>query len=261
MRIAVLVKQVPDTDNVKINEEDGTIIRDSAGNVINPLDLNALEEAIRLKELFGGTITSVSMGPPQADFALRETIALGADEAVLLSDRAFAGADTWATARTLTSYLKKEGPFDVILAGEKATDGETGQVGPEVAVLLDIPFATYVSETTWQHDSVTVSRTVEEGIQTQEIPYPCLLTVLNNLNETRMPTLAGKKKGRRHQIHSLGISELDMKREEVGLNGSATRVSQISHPKITRETELFIGKNINKGIDRIISLLSEKGII
>jgi len=157
--------------------------------------------------------------------------------------------------------LKHSGPFDVILAGEKATDGETGQVGPEVAVLLDIPFATYVSRVEWQTDSVTVCRTVEEGIQTQSIPYPCLLTVLNNLNETRMPTLSGKKKGRRHQVHTLGLEELGMKRGDVGLLGSATRVFRISHPKITRDTEVFMGKNIEKGIDKIISLFHDKGII
>jgi len=261
MQIAVLVKQVPDTDEVKINDEDGTIIRDSVGNVINPLDLNALEEAVRLKELHGGTITTISMGPPQAQFALREAIALGADHAFLLSDPAFAGADTWATARTLVGFLKKEGPFDVILAGEKATDGETGQVGPEVAVLLDIPFSTYVSETEWQKDSVVVTRTVEEGVQIQSIPYPCLLTVLNNLNETRMPTLAGKKRGRRHLIKTLQLAELCMERDQVGLTGSATRVSRISHPKITRETEVFMGGNIEKGIDKVISLFQDKGIL
>lgn len=261
MQIAVLIKQVPDSDCVKINEKDGTIIRDSAGNVINPLDLNALEEAVRLKESLTGTITTITMGPPQAEFALREAIALGADNAVLLCDPAFAGGDTWATTRTIVSFLKRKGPFDIILTGAKTTDGETGQVGPEVAALLDVPFATYVSRAEWQENSVTVYRSVEEGIQIQSLPFPCLLTVLGNLNETRMPTLAGKKKGRRYEINTLGLADIGLNRDEVGLSGSATRVCQIFHPKVTRETEFYMSKELENGIDRVISIFREKGII
>ena len=145
MKIAVLVKQVPDSDEIKMDPEKGTMIREGAGNIVNPLDLNALEAAIALRKEYGGEVVTFSMGPPQADIALRETLALGADKAFLISDRFFAGADSWATALVLAKSLEKAGPFDLIIAGEKATDGETGQVGPEVAAMLNIPLSTYVS--------------------------------------------------------------------------------------------------------------------
>lgn len=261
MDIAVLIKQVPDTDEVKMDPETGTMVRDGVGSIINPLDLNALEAAVKLKQKAGGTVTTITMGPPQADIALRETIAMGADQAILLSDRTFAGGDTWATARTLTTILEQEGPFDLILAGEKATDGETGQVGPEVATLLGISFTTYVSGIEREGDSVTIRRTVEEGIQVQNIPFPCLLTVVHDLNDPGMPTLAGKKKGRRQEIRKLGMEDLGLERHEVGLQGSPTRVVRISHPKVTRKTEFFSGRDLEEGVGKVVSLLREKGLV
>lgn len=261
MDIAVLIKQVPDTDEVKMDPEKGTMVRDGVGSIINPLDLNALEAAVLLAKETGGTVTTVTMGPPQAEIALRETIALGADSTVLLSDKTFAGADTWATARTLVALLEQEGPFDLILAGEKATDGETGQVGPEVATMLDLPFTTFVSGMEWTGDSITIRRTVEEGIQVQSLPFPCLLTVLHDLNDPGMPTLAGKKKGRRQEIRKLDMADLGLERQDVGLPGSPTRVVRISHPKVTRKTEFFGGRDLEKGVERAVSLLREKGLV
>lgn len=261
MDIAVLIKQVPDTDEVKMDPETGTMVRDGVGSIINPLDLNALEAAVSLAARASGTVTAVTMGPPQAEIALREAIAMGADRAVLLSDRTFAGADTWATARTLVALLKQEGPFDLILAGEKATDGETGQVGPEVATMMDLPFTTFVSGIEQTGDTVTVRRTVEEGIQTQNLPFPCLLTVLHDLNDPGMPTLAGKKKARREEITRRDMAGLGLEREEVGLPGSPTRVVRISHPKVTRKTEFFGGKDLEQGVERAVSLLREKGLV
>ena len=261
MDIAVLIKQVPDTDEVKMDPEKGTMIRDGVGNLINPLDLNALEAALALVKERGGTVTVLSMGPAQTERALREALALGADRALLLSDRAFAGADTWATAKVLAALLEKKGPFDVILAGEKATDGETGQVGPEVATFLSLPFATYVSRLEASDEGMTVRRTVEEGYQHLRLPFPCLLTVLHDLNEPSMPTLAGKKRGRRAEIERFGLDDLGLDRSEVGLSGSPTRVVKIDHPKITRQTAFFAGSHLDEGIEHVLTLLKEKALL
>ncbi len=261
MKIAVLVKQVPDSDEIKMDPEKGTMIREGAGNIINPLDLNALEAAIELRREYGGEVVTFSMGPPQADAALRETLALGADKAFLISDKFFAGADSWATALVLAKSLEKAGPFDLILAGEKATDGETGQVGPEVAAMLNIPLSTYVSSFLLADGFLTVRRTVEEGYETQRIKMPCLLTVLNDMNEPSMPTLSGKKSARRAEIKKLGMEDLLLNKDEVGLNGSPTRVVKIDHPKISRHGEFYGGRDLDKGIDRVIEILKELAVV
>lgn len=261
MDIAVLIKQVPDTDEVKMDPEKGTMIRDGVGSLINPLDLNALEAALSLTGQRQETVTVLSMGPPQAERALREGLALGAERAFLLSDRAFAGADTWATAKVLAMLLEKTGPYDLILAGGKATDGETGQVGPEVATLLGLPFATYVSRLEAATEGVTVRRTVEEGYQRLRLPCPCLVTVLHDLNEPSMPTLAGKKRGRRAEVTRWGLADLGLDASEVGLTGSPTRVVRIAHPKIARKTAFYGAKDLDKGIAHVLALLREKALL
>src|SRR6056297_3234433 len=199
MKIAVLIKQVPDTDDVKLDPETGTMIREGSGTIINPLDLNAIEAAVQIKRKNPQDceITVLTMGPPNAQIALREALALGADKGVLLTDRKFAGADSWSTAKVLAEALKKTGRFDLILAGEKATDGETGQVGPEVAAMLSMPCATYVSALDCMYNHVVITRSVEDGIEKQRITFPCLLTVLSALNHPSMPTLNGKMNARR----------------------------------------------------------------
>lgn len=186
---------------------------------------------------------------------------MGADKGVLLTDRAFAGSDTWATAKVLAAAVKKAGPFDLVLAGEKATDGETGQVGPETAALLGMPFSTYVSALSLAGGGVEVARTVEEGIQRQYLPFPCLLTVLHALNEPSMPTLAGKKRARRTEIPLEGIASIGLSPEETGLGGSATRVVKISYPTISRTTEMFDEKRIDEGIERLVAVLRDMAVI
>lgn len=261
MNLAVLIKQVPDSDEVKMDPEKGTMIREGVSSIINPLDLNALEAAVGISRDIGGRVTVLTMGPPQAEEALREAIALGADRAILLSDRAFAGADSWATSLVLAEALRKTGPYDIVLAGEKATDGETGQVGPEVAALMGYNLATYVSFLDAGPRGVSVKCTVEEGTLYQWIPLPCLLTVLNDLNEPSLPTLAGKKKARRAEILKLGLADLELTRENVGLLGSPTRVVRIETPKITRQTEFFSARDLERGIDRVIDILKEAAVI
>ncbi|GAB6280735.1 MAG: electron transfer flavoprotein subunit beta [Thermovirga sp.] len=261
MRIAVLLKQVPDTDEVKIDEEKGVLVREGVGAIINPLDLHALEAAMDLKRSLEAVVTVFSMGPPQADGALREAVALGAEEVFLLSDPAFAGSDTWATARVLAAALSAFGPFDLVLAGEKATDGETGQVGPETAVMCGIPFSTYVSRFSVSGESVTVRRTVEDGMETQRLPLPCLLTLLRDINEPSMPTLSGKMRARRADIGTMGVGSLELEPSSVGLSGSPTRVVRIFYPKVTRKAEVFSGRDIDSGIDRFVEALRERALL
>ncbi len=261
MRVAVLLKQVPDTDEVKIDEEKGVLVREGVGAIINPLDLHALEAALDLKSSLGASVTVLSMGPVQAQGALREALALGADEAILFCDPAFAGSDTWATARVLSAALSVTGQYDLVLAGEKATDGETGQVGPEVAVMSEIPFSTYVSRFSVSDGSVTVRRTVEDGIETQQLPLPCLLTVLRDINEPSMPTLSGKMRARRADISSMGVSSLGLEPLSVGLSGSPTRVVRIFYPKVTRKAEFFSGRDIDSGIGRFVEALRDRALL
>lgn len=261
MKIAVLVKQVPDSDEIKMDPVKGTMIREGTGNIVNPLDLNGLEVALALRELSGGEVSAISMGPMQTQTALRETLALGADSAFLASDRFFSGADSWATAVVLAEIIRRTGPFDIVLAGEKATDGETGQVGPEVAAMLGIPCATYVSHIEANSHAVTVRRSIEDGYEIQRIKYPCLLTVLHIINEPSMPTLSGKKRARRADIRVFSAKDLSLTREETGLSGSPTRVVKINHPQVSRKTEFYKGQNIDDGIERVIEILRDMAVL
>jgi electron transfer flavoprotein beta subunit len=261
MRIAILLKQVPDTDEVKLDEEKGTMIREGIGTVINPLDLHAVEEGRKFIKEEGGELVVISMGPPQTEESLREALAMGANKAVLITDRKFGGADTWATARVLSEVVKLKGPFDLILAGEKATDGETGQVGPEVAAFLDIPFSTYISEIQKKPNGVIIKRTVEDGYETQFLPFPCLLTVLNNLNQPQMPTLSGKIKGHDAELEIVTANDIKIPEEELGLTGSPTRVSKVFYPKIRRKCQVYSLSGIKDGIDSIVRELKSRSII
>ena len=263
MKIAVLIKQVPDTDDVRMDAEKGTMVREGKGAIVNPLDLNALQAALDLKELLpeGTEVAVLSMGPPRAHEALRECLSMGADRGILLTDRLFAGSDTWATGKVLAAAIEKEGPFDLILAGEKATDGETGQVGPEVAALLDIPCSTYVSGLTLTEGGVEVRRTVEGGVHRQRLLFPCLLTVLHALNDPTMPTLRGKKRARRAEIPSLGGADLGLSPHETGLEGSATRVVKIGYPTLARNTEMYGEGRLDEGIERLVAILRERAVL
>lgn len=263
MRIAVLLKQVPDSDEVKMDPERGTMIRDGVEGVANPLDLHALEAALAIRGE-GDEVVLLSMGPPRAEEALREGLALGADRAILATDRAFAGGDSWATSRVLSLMLARGGIPDIILAGEKATDGETGQVGPEVAALLGIPVATHVTGLERAGEGFRVLCTLEEGLLAQELPAPCLLTVLSDLNDLSMPTLAGKKRARSLEVERLSASDLGLDETEAGLKGSPTRVVKIEQPKIARSAEKFSARQrreLEEGIDRVADLLEELAII
>jgi len=244
LNIIVCIKQVPDTTEVKINPETGTLIREGVPSIVNPFDMYAIEEGLRLKEQFGGKVTVVSMGPPQAKEALKEAVAMGADEAVLLSDRAFAGSDTWATAYTLSQAIRKLGQFDVILCGKQAIDGDTGQVGPGIARQLGITQLTYVFKILKldpQSRALVVERLLEEGREVVEAQLPALLTVVKDINQPRYPTFLGIRRATKLDIPVWGAADLpETDAGKLGLKGSPTQVVKVFSPPKREGTVVLI---------------------
>ncbi|MBN1871970.1 MAG: electron transfer flavoprotein subunit beta/FixA family protein [Candidatus Omnitrophica bacterium] len=243
MNIIVCIKQVPETTDVKIDPETNTLIREGVSSVINPFDVYAIEEGIRLKEKFGGKVTVITMGPPQAKEALREAIAHGADGGILLSDRAFAGSDTWATSYTLAKGIQKLGDFSMILCGKQASDGDTAQVGPGISMHLDIPQVTYVKKIESIKDDIArVERMVEEGYEIIEVPIPCLLTVVKEINEPRLPSLKGKMRAKKADIPVWTSNDLDIEPSKIGLSGSPTKVVKVFTPPPRRGGQILKGE-------------------
>ena len=231
MNIIVCIKQVPETTEVRINPETNTLIREGVKAIINPFDMYAIEEGVRLREKFGGKVTVLTMGPPQADTALREAISLGCDEGILVSDRAFAGSDTWATSYTLTGAIKKIGDFDLIICGKQASDGDTAQVGPGISTHLDIPQVTYVKKVEEVNEkAMRLERMMEEGYEIIEVPLPCLITVVKEINEPRLPSLKGMMKAKSAKITVWGQKDLNLDPQGIGLCGSPTQVVKIFTP-------------------------------
>ena len=232
MNIVVTIKQVPDAANVRINPETKTLVREGVDSMMNPLDAYALEEGVRLKEKFGGKVTVVCMGPPMAESVLREAISLGADEAVLLSDRAVAGSDTLATSYALSQTISKLGAFDVILGGKQAIDGDTAQVGPGIAVNLDIPQVTCVRKIREYADGkMVVERMTEEGYDVVEVTLPAVITVVKEINEPRIASLKGKMAAKRAEIKVMSAADIEADLTRLGLKGSPTNVVEIFSPE------------------------------
>jgi electron transfer flavoprotein beta subunit len=262
--ILVAIKQVPQLDNFMMDPATGTMIREGVESIVNPLDLFAVELGLRLREKHGGTLTAFTMGPPQAETALKEAIAMGCDAGVLITDRAFSGSDTLATSYTLSRAVKKMGHFDLILTGERATDGDTGQVGPCLAAWLGIPVATYVGSVESSSDSIIdVKRFVEEGSQLLRIGLPALLTVLKVAANPRLPTLRGKMNARQSTILTYGATDLDLDMANIGQRGSPTRVVRIFSPKVTRAgvTVKIEGETeAEDAVARLMDFLKERGL-
>jgi len=227
MRVIVCVKQVPDTAEVRIDPVKGTLIRDGVPSIINPDDLCGLEAALSLKDEFGYNITAISMGPPQAERALREALAMGCDEAYLISDRAFGGADTWATSKTLAAAIQKLG-YDLIITGRQAIDGDTAQVGPQIAEHLDIPQVTYAQSIEQVGENIfIVQRKYEDRYQKIKVATPCLITALSTLNTPRYMTVSGIVAAYEDkQVHLLAFDDLKdfVDEGDIGLKGSPTQV-------------------------------------
>ncbi len=242
MNIIVCIKQVPNTTDVKIDPVTNTLIRDGVESVINPFDAYAIEEAVRLKERFGGKVTVITMGPPQAENALKEAVALGCDEAILVSDRKFAGSDTWATSYTLSCAIRKVSAFDIIICGKQASDGDTAQVGPGISTHLDIPQVTYVKKIEdISANKVKVERMTEEGYDIVETPLPCLFTVVKEINTPRMPSLKGMMKAKSAKITKWTAEDIKADAKSLGLEGSPTRVVKIFTPPARKGGEMLSG--------------------
>jgi electron transfer flavoprotein beta subunit len=231
MKVVVCIKQVPDTTDVRIDPETKTLVREGVESIINPFDCYALEEGVRLKERFGGTVIALTMGPPQAEAALREAISLGADEAVLLSDRAFAGSDTLATSYALAGAIRKIGDVDIVIAGKQAIDGDTAQVGPGIAVHLGLPQITYVRKIEAIEDTtIKAERMTEEGYDVIAAQLPVLLTVVKEINEPRIASLKGKMKAKKAEVPVLSAADIEAHQSRVGLEGSPTQVIEVFSP-------------------------------
>lgn len=234
MNIVVCIKQVPGTAAVRINPKDNTLVREDIPGIINPFDMYAIEEGLLLRERYKGKVTVISMGPPQAASALKEAIGMGADDAILLTDRAFAGSDSWSTAYTLSLAIKTIGDFDIIICGKQAIDGDTGQVGPGLARQLQIMQLTYVfkiRELNLSSKKIVVERLLEEGREIVEAKLPVLLTVVKDINKPRFGSLSNLRRASKMKVKTMTVGDLpgvDVSR--LGLEGSPTRVMEIFSP-------------------------------
>jgi electron transfer flavoprotein alpha/beta subunit len=261
MNIIVLVKQVPDTSEVRINRETNTLIRDGVPSIINPFDMYAIEEALRLREKHGGKVTAFTMGPPQAAEALKEAISLGVDEVVLLSDRCFAGADTWATSYALSQGIKKLGTFDLIIAGKQAIDGDTAQVGPETADMLGIPFVAYIKKIEQVEGTTMVAeRMMDEGYDVVETSLPALITVVKEINQPRVPSLKGKMKAKNLKVTTWSAKDVNADEAKCGLKGSPTKVVKIFPPVPRGQREILSG-TMEDQLTTVVRKLKEQSLI
>ncbi|MFQ5979334.1 MAG: electron transfer flavoprotein subunit beta/FixA family protein [Candidatus Heimdallarchaeota archaeon] len=261
--ILVFVKQVPEITDIKVDPETGTLIREGVPSILNPFDEYAVEEGLRIREKHGGEVTVISMGPPQAAEAIRKCLAMGADHGILLTDRAFAGADTWATSLTLAEMARKL-KYDLIICGKQAIDGDTAQVGPEIAEHLGIPQITYAQkvELDPERNRATVQRETEDGYEVIEAKLPLLLTAIKGLNEPRIPSLMGIMKAKKKEIQTVTNADLGLDSELIGLNGSPTQVVKVFPPQTRKggeKTEALEDPSV--GVNRIVEFLGKEGYL
>jgi electron transfer flavoprotein beta subunit len=242
INIIICIKQVPETQEVRLDPVTHTLKREGVKAIINPFDLYALEEGLRVKEAQGGEVTLLSMGPPQAEEALREALGYGADKAVLLSDKGFAGADTWATALTLARAINKLGGADLIFCGKQAIDGDTAQVGPMLATILQIPYAAWARKLTFTGPKqVEVERLLDHGYDALAVDLPGVVSVVKEINEPRVPSFKAKLKAKKEPIPVWGLADLGFNPEEVGLAGSFTQVVKVFPPPARGDSETWTG--------------------
>ncbi len=244
MNIFVCIKQVPNTTEVKWDLEKGTLIREGVESIVNPFDLYAIEEGLRIKERLGtGKVIAITMGPPQAKEALREVIAMGVDEGILVSDRAFAGADTLATSYSLYKTIEKIGDIGIIIAGKQAIDGDTGQVGPGIASWFDFPQITYVKKIVEIDDKkIVAERLTDYGYDIVESKLPVVLTVVKEINEPRLPSLRGKMKAKKFEPVVYTAKDIDADETKIGLQGSPTQVKKVFSPPKKEGGEKYEGE-------------------
>ena len=242
MKIVVCIKQVPDSANIRINPETRTLVREGAAAVINPFDRYAIEAALQIRDRLGGTVTALSMGPRQAESALRESLELGVNDAVLLCDRAFAGSDTYATSYALAQAIRTIGGVDIAVFGRQASDGDTAQVGPGVATHLDLPQITYAGRLVEiTPESITAERLLEDGRETVRAQLPCVLTVMREIGEPRLPSLRGKMAAKRAAIPVWTAADIHADPGRCGLKASPTKVVKAFTPEPRAGGEILDG--------------------
>ena len=262
MKILVCVKQVPNTNEVKINPKTGTLIRDGVESILNPDDDNALEAALQMKDgNTDTTVTVITMGPPQAKEVLVECMAKGADDSVLLSSRAFGGADTWATSNTIAGAIKRIADYDIIFAGRQAIDGDTAQVGPQIAEKLGIPQVTYVERIiSCNGKEVTVRRQLEDGYEVIQVPMPCLLTVVKELNKPRYMSVKGIYEAYEKDITVWNENDIPVRADEIGINASPTKVFRSFTPDPTGKGIMIEGTP-KEAAAKVIGELKKKHVL
>ncbi|MBF0386331.1 MAG: electron transfer flavoprotein subunit beta/FixA family protein [Candidatus Omnitrophica bacterium] len=259
MNIIVCVKQVPDTTEVRIDPVTKNLVREGVKAIINPFDMYAIEEGLRLKEKFGGKVTAITMGPPQAEAILREAISLGCDDVVLVSDRGFAGSDTLATGYTLSKAIEKIKDYDLIICGKQAIDGDTAQVGPGIAATLDIAQIAYVRKVEEIKDGyITAERATEAGYEVVQSKLPCLLTVVKEINDPRLPSLKGKMRAKSAVVTVWKAADILAEESRIGLKGSPTWVLNIFTPPPRSKGKIFAGEP-QEAVDQLFE--SVKGLL
>ncbi|MGV8963908.1 MAG: electron transfer flavoprotein subunit beta/FixA family protein [Candidatus Saccharimonadaceae bacterium] len=260
MKIIVCIKQVPDTTEIKLDPIKGTLIREGVASIMNPDDKGGLEVALQLKEKHNAHITVITMGPPQADDILREAMAMGADRAIHLSDRKFAGADTLATSYALAGAIRAL-EYDIIITGRQAIDGDTAQVGPQIAEHLDIPQVTYVEKLTFDGNNVLrIKKSTEEGYQIVEVTTPCLLTVLSSASHARYMSVRGIVEAYNRDVDVWSADNIEADQTKLGLKGSPTRVWK-SFTKGSKAAGQIYEVDAEEAVDIILEKLKEKFII
>lgn len=259
MNIIVCIKQVPDTTEIKIDPVKNTLIRDGVPSIMNPDDKGGLELALRMKDQYGANITVITMGPPQADVILREAYAMGVDRAILLSDRKFAGADTLATSYALAGAIKTM-DYDIVIAGRQAIDGDTAQVGPEMAEHLGLPQVSYVIDAQRNGSKLIVRKENEDSVQTLEVEGKCVLTVLASAFQPRYMSVSGIMEAYNKEVEVWGADKIDVDEEKLGLKGSPTKVFQ-SFPKAMKAPGEVHEVTNEEAVEIIINKLKEKHII
>jgi electron transfer flavoprotein beta subunit len=255
MKIIVCVKQVPDAKDVRLDPETNTLAREGVESIMNPFDQHALEAGVSLKESCGGEVTVLSMGPPQAEAVLRQAISCGADHAVLVSDRSFAGADTWATSYTLCKAVSQIGAYDLIICGKQAIDGDTAQVGPGLAMRLGIPYATCIQKIrSADQETIVFERMMDDGYDVLQSGYPLLMTVVKDINEPRVPSLRGKMKAKKAEVRTLSAADIEADPSCIGLPGSPTQVVKVFPPE-SRGARAILTGDVDEQVEQLVEKL------
>ncbi|NNK56259.1 MAG: electron transfer flavoprotein subunit beta/FixA family protein [Desulfofustis sp.] len=255
MKIIVCVKQVPDAKDVRLDPETNTLAREGVESIMNPYDQHALEAGVSLKEGSGGEVTVITMGPPQAEEVLRQAIACGGDNGVLISDRKFAGADTWATSYTLARAIVALGDFDLIICGKQAIDGDTAQVGPGLAMRLGIPYATCIQKIREaENSSIVMERMMDDGYDVLKSGFPLLISVVKDINQPRVPSLKGKMKAKKAEIRVLCAADIGADPTCIGLPGSPTQVVKVFPPEPRGERAMLTG-TVDEQVEQLVERL------